>query len=86
MMKAVEVTATVNHQGQLVLDEPLEIHGNTRDRALILIHEEVEESLPTDVDDEPEEIVLDSLRQAWREAMSGQTLPLSELWEGIDAS
>jgi len=26
-----------------------------------------------------------SFRQGWQEAMTGQTLPVSELWEGIDA-
>jgi len=27
----------------------------------------------------------DSFRQGWQEALNGQTLPLSELWQGIDA-
>ncbi|MEM9004879.1 MAG: hypothetical protein AAGE59_15320 [Cyanobacteria bacterium P01_F01_bin.86] len=27
----------------------------------------------------------DSFRQGWHEAMTGQTLPLSELWTDIDA-
>lgn len=27
----------------------------------------------------------DSFRQGWKEAMAGETRPLSELWEGIDA-
>ncbi len=26
-----------------------------------------------------------SFRQGWQEAMTGQTRPLSELWEGVDA-
>jgi hypothetical protein len=26
-----------------------------------------------------------SFRQGWQEAMTGQTHPLSELWEGVDA-
>ncbi len=26
-----------------------------------------------------------SVRQGWQEAVAGQTLPVSELWEGIDA-
>jgi len=26
-----------------------------------------------------------SFRQGWHEAMTGQTRPLSELWEGVDA-
>lgn len=27
----------------------------------------------------------DCFRQGWHEAMTGKTIPLSELWEGIDA-
>ncbi len=27
----------------------------------------------------------DSFRQGWHEAMNGQTLPLSELWQDLDA-
>ncbi|MGB5973178.1 MAG: hypothetical protein WBG38_07655 [Nodosilinea sp.] len=27
----------------------------------------------------------ESFRQGWHEAMTGQTIPLSELWNGIDA-
>jgi hypothetical protein len=27
----------------------------------------------------------ESFREAWRDALSGNTMPLSELWEGIDA-
>jgi hypothetical protein len=26
----------------------------------------------------------DSFRQSWQQAVNGQTLPLSEIWEGID--
>ena len=26
-----------------------------------------------------------SFRQGWKEAMDGQTIPVSELWDGIDA-
>jgi hypothetical protein len=27
----------------------------------------------------------DSFRQGWKEAMAGETRPISELWDGIDA-
>lgn len=27
----------------------------------------------------------DSFRQGWREAQNGETFPISELWDGIDA-
>lgn len=28
--------------------------------------------------------VAESFEQGWREAMSGETFPLSELWQGLD--
>jgi hypothetical protein len=28
--------------------------------------------------------VEESLRQAWKEALAGETLPIDELWKGID--
>ena len=33
----------------------------------------------------PTEIVIEGMHQGIREALSGQTIPLSEMWEGIDA-
>ena len=38
-----------------------------------------------DPDDEPRESVLAGLRQAWQEARAGQTIPLEQLWDDIDA-
>jgi len=36
-------------------------------------------------DSEPLKSAEECFRQGWHEAMTGQTIPLSELWEGIDA-
>ena len=36
-------------------------------------------------DEEPLKSAEECFRQGWHEAMTGQTIPLSELWEGIDA-
>lgn len=33
----------------------------------------------------PTEIVIEGIHQGIREALRGQTIPLSEMWEGIDA-
>ena len=35
--------------------------------------------------EEPLKSAEDCFRQGWHEAMTGETVPLSELWEGIDA-
>lgn len=37
-----------------------------------------------DPDDAPKEEVLANLKQAWQEARSGNTIPLSQMWDGID--
>ncbi len=37
-----------------------------------------------DIDDTPDDIVVEGIRQGLKEAMSGQTIPLSQMWEGID--
>jgi hypothetical protein len=37
-----------------------------------------------DIDDTPDDIVIEGIRQGLKEAMSGQTIPLSQMWEGID--
>lgn len=36
-------------------------------------------------DETPTEIVIEGIHQGIREALSGETIPLSEMWEGIDA-
>jgi hypothetical protein len=37
-----------------------------------------------DLDDTPDDVVIEGIRQGFKEAMSGQTIPLSQMWEGID--
>jgi hypothetical protein len=36
-------------------------------------------------DETPTEVVIEGIHQGIREALSGQTIPLSKMWEGIDA-
>ena len=37
-----------------------------------------------DPDDDPTETVIEGIRQGWHEAMTGQTYPISQLWDGIN--
>ncbi|NUN64711.1 hypothetical protein HCU40_08095 [Pseudanabaena biceps] len=37
-----------------------------------------------DLDDTPDDVVIEGIKQGLKEAMSGQTIPLSQMWEGID--
>ncbi|MEH2418623.1 type II toxin-antitoxin system RelN family antitoxin [Nostoc sp.] len=84
-MKAIKVTGRIDSQGNLVLDEP--IQGTTyphQVRVIVLVPEqaEVEE---VDPDDTPVEEIKASLRRALQQAKMGQTRPISELWDRIDA-
>lgn len=36
-------------------------------------------------DETPTEIAIEGIRQGLQEALTGETIPLSEMWEGIDA-
>lgn len=56
-----------------------------RVRITVLVDEEEEEALSSNGDEnEMLKSAEECFRQGWREAMTGQTIPLSELWEGID--
>ena len=83
-MKAIEVTGTVNEQGQLSLDIPLTIDQHTRVRVIVLLPEEADQE-NNQKDEEISESAVESFRQGWYDAMTGNTLPVSQLWEGIDA-
>jgi len=80
-MKAIETTATINDLGQLTLDTPLELTDSRRVRVIVLISEEGE----IDADDTPNEVIIEGIRQGLHEAFTGQTIPLVQLWDGIDA-
>ncbi|MEH2303306.1 MAG: hypothetical protein V7K88_31135 [Nostoc sp.] len=55
------------------------IAKHSRVQVIILITEENEE------DNELVESASESFRQGWYDAMIGNTVPISQLWEGIDA-
>ncbi|MDZ7955032.1 hypothetical protein [Nostoc sp. DedQUE09] len=77
-MKAVKVMATINEQGQLTLDHPLMTDKNSRVEVIVLIPEEEV------LNDQSQAEVLTDFRQAWHEAMTGQTIPVAQLWEGLE--
>ena len=83
-MKAFEVTGTIDEKGQLLLDRPLapDIPGPVR---IIVLRPEPTDEAEDDPDDTPVEEVKASLRRALQQAKAGQTRPISELWERIDA-
>ena len=80
-MKAIETTATIDEQGQLSLDRPLMVNPNQRVRVIVLIAEAHE----PDPDDTPDAVVLEGLKEGLEEALAGQTIPVANMWDGIDA-
>lgn len=80
-MKAIETTATINDEGQLLLDHPLAPSQARRVRVIVLIPEDDE----SETDDTPTEVILDGIREGLHEALTGQTMPLAQMWDGIDA-
>ena len=79
-MKAIEATGKIDQEGNLVLDQP--IQGTTyphQVRVIVLVPEQEE------IEDIPNSEVKASLVRALEQAKTGQRLPLSQMWEGIDA-
>lgn len=78
-MKAIETTATLTEDGQLTLDEPLNLVHNSRVRVIVLISESEE-----DPEDTPIAEIREGLYQGWQDVLAGRTKPVSQLWEGMD--
>ncbi|RUT05581.1 hypothetical protein DSM106972_035880 [Dulcicalothrix desertica PCC 7102] len=81
-MKAIEVTGSIDQKGNLILDELIHVETYPSRVRVIVLFTEQEESDP---DDTPIEDVKASLRRGFEQAKAGQRLPLSQMWEGIDA-
>ncbi|KAF3887024.1 MULTISPECIES: type II toxin-antitoxin system RelN family antitoxin [Nostocales] len=79
-MKAIKIMATIDEHGQLTLDRPLVSDKNSRVEVIVLIPEEVE----IEENDKSKEEILEDFRQAWHEAMTGQIIPVAQLWEGLE--
>lgn len=78
-MKAIETTATINENGELKLDYSLKVTKPQRVRIIVLLSED------DDSDETPTEEAIEGIHEGIREALSGQTIPLSQMWDGIDA-
>ena len=81
-MRAVEATGKIDRQGHLLLDHPFDVDISGRVRVIVLFADPIQENDP---DDTPIEEVKASLKRAFQQAKAGQTRPISEMWDGIDA-
>lgn len=84
-MRAIEVTGSIDEQGQLSLDQPLQTTNVRRVRVIVLLPETIEEVEENDLDDTSIDEIKGSLRKALQEAKAGQRIPLLQMWEDIDA-
>jgi hypothetical protein len=80
-MKAIKATGSINEQGQIHLDRPLIGDSHRRVEVIVLLSEAAD---PESESGESKAEILTDLRQAWHEAMTGQTVPASEIWRGIE--
>jgi hypothetical protein len=69
-MRGIEVMGRVNSQGNLSLDQPLQLQPK-RVRVIILIADEDE--------DEQLEPAIEGFRQGWQDAMTGNTVSVDQL-------
>ncbi|PSR17756.1 hypothetical protein C8255_10975 [filamentous cyanobacterium CCP3] len=76
----------MHEQGQLAIDLPPDVVHRDRVRVIVLIPEEGEpgNTLEHDPDDDSVELVVESIREGWQQALTGQTRPVSELWDSSD--
>ncbi len=76
-MKAIETTATIDESGKFILDKSLGQHKPQQVRVIVLFADEDDGETPT-------EVLLEGICQGLHEALTGKTIPLSKMWEGID--
>lgn len=80
-MHTIQTEVTVNRDHVLNLVLPEEITEGTY-QIVIVMNPQPDNSL--DNDDTPDEIVLEGIKEGLKQAISGQTIPLSQMWVGIN--
>jgi hypothetical protein len=83
-MESLEVMATVDESGQLTLDRPLVEYKNCRLKLAIVTATSREGEIEMEAEYLSKDQLLADFRQSWHEAMTGQTISISKLWEGIE--
>jgi hypothetical protein len=78
---------------QIIIDLPQDLQASLTEQAKqlnlsieTLILQSLQERFQhPDPDETPTETILEGIHQGLHEAFTGQTIPLSQMWEGIDA-
>ncbi|MEO1125003.1 MAG: UPF0175 family protein [Cyanobacteria bacterium J06639_16] len=82
-----EIAVALYKQNHLTIDQAAQLaQMSTPELQKLLIPETNShpELAKTDSDNEPEELVLDSLNRSLQQAQDGKVYPIAKLWDGID--
>jgi predicted HTH domain antitoxin len=79
-----EIAIMLYQQQRIHLEQAAQITGIAIDEFYQLLVSRGFITPPTDTDDEPDKLILASLRTSLQEAKEGKLHPISELWDGID--
>lgn len=78
---AIETTGVIDQYGTVTLDESFVDIKPQKVRIIVLLGDAEED----DPDETPTDLVIEGIEQGLHETFAGHTIPLSKLWEGIDA-
>jgi predicted HTH domain antitoxin len=78
-----EIAVMLYQQQRVRLDQAAELSGTAIDDFYQLLIDRNIIIPPTDPDNDPDEIILASLRRSLQQAKAGNVHPISELWNGI---
>lgn len=79
-----EIAIMLYQQQRLQLEQAAQLSGSSIDDFYQLLIDRNIVTPPTDPDDDPDEVILASLRLSLQQAKSGNVHPISQLWDGID--
>jgi predicted HTH domain antitoxin len=79
-----ELAIVLYQQHGLRLDQAAQLAAMSVDDFYQLLIDRNIVTPPADIDDEPAELVLASLRTSLQQIKEGKLHPISELWDGID--
>jgi hypothetical protein len=86
-MKAYEFSTTINSDGKVELPKHLrDLTGQSKVRIIVLVEEVPDEQteMADEIEDTSPQEIAASLARALYEVKTGQTKPISELWDRLD--
>jgi predicted HTH domain antitoxin len=79
-----EIAVMLYQKHRIRLDQAAQMTNTSVDDFYQLLIDRNIVEPPTDPDDDPDELILASLRISLQQAQAGDVHPISELWDGID--